>query len=281
MARAFKPKIIVMGASAYPREWDYARMRAIANTANAILMADIAHIAGLVVANEALNPFEYCDIVTTTTHKTLRGPRGALIYFRIGAKTEEIKYDFQEKINFAVFPGLQGGPHNNVIAAIATTLKQASSDEFKEYAKQIKANASALAQAMIDKGYHIVTNGTDNHLFLWDLKPLQLTGSKMEALYEMINISVNKNTVYGDENAIAPRGLRVGTPAVTSRGLGVTDMNSIADFFDRGIKIALDIQANMKGKTLTEFKKVAMEREDINQLREDVKIFSIRFPLPG
>jgi len=281
MARAFKPKMIVVGASAYPREWDYSRMRAIADSVGAILMADIAHIAGLVVANEALSPFEYCDIVTTTTHKTLRGPRGAIVYFRIGAKNEEEQYDFESRINFAIFPGLQGGPHNNVVAAIATTLKQASTDEFKAYAKQIKVNASVLAQAMINKGYHIVTNGTDNHLFLWDLKPLQITGSKMEALYEMVNISVNKNTCYGDENAIAPRGLRVGTPAVTSRGLGVDDMNVIAEFFHRGVVIALDIQSKMKGKTAVEFKKLAEDREDIAQLKEDVKNFSVQFPLPG
>jgi len=280
-ARLFRPKMIVMGGSAYPREWDYARFRAIADSCHALLMADIAHIAGLVVAKEAANPFEYCDIVTTTTHKTLRGPRGAMIFFRKGVKSDGEEYDLENKINFAVFPALQGGPHNNTIAGIATALKQAASDEFKQYARNVKLNARALASKLMEKNYHIVTNGTDNHLMLWDLKPLGLTGSKMEALYELINISVNKNTCYGDENALAPRGVRLGTPAVTTRGLVESDMEVIAEFLDRGIKIALEVQSSMKGKkTLNEFKSRLESREDLAQLKEDVKVFSLRFPLP-
>jgi len=284
LAISFRPKMRIAGASAYPREWDYPRMRKIADSVGALFMADIAHISGLVLTGEAANPFEYCDIVTTTTHKTLRGPRGAMIFFKIGdnVKNGEIvgKYDFEAKINSAVFPGLQGGPHNNVIAGIATCLKEADTPEFKQYSKQVKANAKTLGNALIEKGYLIVTNGTDNHLILWDLKPLKLTGSKMESLYEIAHISVNKNTVFGDVNAISPRGLRIGTPAVTSRGLKENDMQAIADFLDRGIKIALDIQTK-SGTNLNEFKKQLKENEELNKFTEDVINFSKRFTIPG
>jgi len=289
MTRYFRPKLIVMGASAYVREWDYIRMKEIADKAGAILMADIAHIAGLVVAGVAKSPFEYCDIVTTTTHKTLRGPRGALIFYRIGVKEVKIEnekeitimYEYDTKINFTVFPGLQGGPHNNVIAAMAVALKQVCTEEFKQYARDVVDNAKSLAQLLMDKGYHIVTNGTDNHIILWDLKPLGITGSKMEFVYENISISVNKNTCYGDENAIATRGIRIGTPAITTRGIKVQHMPTIADFFDRALKIALDIQKKMKGKTLTEFKAIVLESEELKSLRKEVESFASQFPLPG
>jgi len=249
-------------------------------------MADIAHIAGLIVAGIAKSPFEFCDIVTTTTHKTLRGPRGALVYFRIGVKEVKedgttINYDFESKINFTIFPGLQGGPHNNVIAAMAVALKQAATDEFKQYSRDVVANAKALAEIFIEKGFHIVTSGTDNHLILWDLKPLGITGSKMEFVYENMSISVNKNTCYGDENAIATRGLRIGTPALTTRGFKVEHMSVIADFFERGLKVALEIQKNMVGKTLNEFKSFVLSNDHIKQLKHEVEEFSSQFPLPG
>jgi len=283
-ASIFRPKILIAGASAYPRDWDYVRMRKIADSVGAILMSDIAHISGLVLAGEAMNPFDYCDIVTTTTHKTLRGPRGAIIFFRIGdiVKNGEVvgKYDYEQKINLTVFPGLQGGPHNNVIAGIAVALREASSEEFKQYSRNVKANARALAKGLQDKGYKVVTDGTDNHLMLLNLKPLKLTGSKLEALLETVHISTNKNTIFGDPNAAAPKGLRIGTPAITSRGLKESDMLVIADFIDRGIKISLDIQSKSKGNTLVEFKK-GFSRDDITQLAEDVRNFSKAFPMPG
>lgn len=175
-ARLFHPRLIICGGSAYPREWDYARFRAIADEVGAMLMCDMAHISGLVAAAAVDSPFKYADLVTTTTHKTLRGPRAGLIFFRKA---------LQDRINFAVFPGCQGGPHNNTIAAVAVALKQAASPEFKEYALAVKENASKLAEELAALGYTICTGGTDNHLILWDLRPQGLGGSKMERVCEM------------------------------------------------------------------------------------------------
>ena len=172
-------------------------------------MADIAHISGLVAAQEAANPFEFCDIITTTTHKTLRGPRAGLIFFQRAPKGQK-NSDLEEKVNFAVFPSNQGGPHNNTIAAVAVALKQVASPEFKQYAKQVKANASTLAKALTEKGYKIVTEGTENHLILWDLRPIALTGSKMEKICDFVSITLNKNAVHGDVSALVPGGVRIG-----------------------------------------------------------------------
>nr|CAD1820264.1 unnamed protein product [Ananas comosus var. bracteatus] len=199
----FRPKLIICGGSAYPRDWDYARFRSIADKCGAMLLCDMAHISGLVAAQEAANPFEYCDVVTTTTHKSLRGPRSGMIFYRKGPKPpkkgqpEDAVYDYEDKINFAVFPSLQGGPHNHQIAALAVALKQATAPGFKAYAKQVKANAVALGNYLMNKGYKLVTGGTENHLVLWDLRPLGLTGNKVEKLCDLCNITVNKNAVFG------------------------------------------------------------------------------------
>lgn len=184
-ASLYRPKLVICGASAYPREWDYARLRKIADASGAYLMADIAHISGLVAKQEAENPFEYCDVVTTTTHKTLRGPRAGLIFFKLGEKGTR-EGELEGKVNFAVFPSNQGGPHNNTIAAVAVALKQVASPEFKLYAKQVRANAKALGEALVARGYKLVTDGTDNHLVLWDLRPITLTGSKMEKICDLV-----------------------------------------------------------------------------------------------
>jgi glycine hydroxymethyltransferase len=178
-ANLFRPKLIICGASAYARDWEYAKLRKIADIHGAYLMADIAHISGLVAGQEANNPFELCDVVTTTTHKTLRGPRAGLIFFRK-------KDDLESRVNNAVFPSCQGGPHNNTIAAVAVALKQAASPEFKQYAKQVRANAKALGETLVNYGYKLVTGGTDNHLILWDLRQLKLTGSKVEKICDMV-----------------------------------------------------------------------------------------------
>ncbi|KAJ6302331.1 hypothetical protein OIU77_016423, partial [Salix suchowensis] len=211
---------------AYPRDWDYKRFRSVADKCGALLLCDMAHISGLVAAQEAANPFEYCDIVTTTTHKSLRGPRAGMIFYRKGPKPpkkgqpENTVYDFEDKVNFAVFPSLQGGPHNHQIGALAVALKQVQTPGFKAYAKQVKANAVALGNFLMGKGYKLVTEGTENHLVLWDLRPLGLTGNKVEKLCDLANITVNKNAVFGDSSALAPGGyLSAGTPAMTSRGL--------------------------------------------------------------
>ena len=274
LAGIFKPELIVAGFSAYPRDLDYARFRKVADQNGAILMMDMAHISGLVATGEAANPFEYCDIVTTTTHKSLRGPRAGMIFFR---KDER---DFEKKINDAVFPGLQGGPHDHQVAAIATQLREVATPEFKQYCKQIKANAKALAQALMDKGYTVCTNGTDNHLILWDVRPLGLTGSKVEKVCDLINISLNKNTVHGDRSAQSPGGVRIGTPALTTRGLKEADFVKVAGFLDRAVKIALDVQ-KVSGKKLKDYVVALDSNKDIPVLAHDVAVFATSFPLPG
>merc|ERR1719301_89548 len=220
-------------------------------------MADIAHISGLVATGEAVSPFDFCDIVTTTTHKSLRGPRAGMIFFRKGPKSDQPgaeNYDYEDKINFSVFPSLQGGPHNHQIAGLATQLKEVATPEFKAYAKQVKANAAALAKFLVGKGYKLATEGTDNHLMLWDLRPLGLTGSKMEKVFEMMHITLNKNAVHGDVSAMAPGGVRIGAPAMTSRGLKEADFKQIGDFLHRGLIIAQEVQSK-SGKKLVDFLK--------------------------
>ena len=273
-ANVYKPELIIAGFSAYPRDLDYARFRKIADSCGAILMMDMAHISGLVATGEVANPFEYCDIVTTTTHKSLRGPRAGMIFFR---KDER---DFERKINDAVFPGLQGGPHDHQIAAIATQLKEVASPEFKQYCVQVKKNAKALAQALMDMGYTICTNGTDNHLLLWDVRPLGLTGSKIEKVCDLINISLNKNTVHGDKSAQSPGGVRIGTPALTTRGLKEADFKKVAGFLDRAVKISLDVQKS-SGKKLKDFVAALPNNKDIPVLAHEVAQFATSFPMPG
>lgn len=190
----FKPKVLIIGASAYPRDFDYAAFRAIADKVGAYLMADIAHISGLVATGEQNSPFVHCDVVTSTTHKSLRGPRAGIIFFN-----KKRDSTLEEKINFAVFPMLQGGPHNHQIAAIATQMKEVASPEFKAYSKQVKANAKALAQGLLNRNHKLISGGTDNHLMLWDVRPLALTGSKIEKACDFVHITVNKNTIIGDK----------------------------------------------------------------------------------
>ena len=274
LANIYKPDLIVAGFSAYPRDVDYPRFRKVADSCGALLMMDMAHISGLVATGEAANPFEYCDIVTTTTHKSLRGPRAGMIFFR---KDER---EFEKKINDGVFPGLQGGPHDHQIAAIATQLKEVATPEFKEYCIQIKKNAKALAEAMMAKGYKLCTDGTDNHLILWDVRPLGLTGSKIEKVCDLINISLNKNTVHGDRSAQSPGGVRIGTPALTTRGLKEADFAKIADFLERVVKICLDVQAKA-GKKLVDFVAALPANEDIPVLAKEVATFATSFPMPG
>ena len=211
-ASLFHPQIIIAGGSAYPRDWDYKKMREIADKEGSYLICDMAHISGLVAAQECNNPFEHCDVVTSTTHKTLRGPRGGIIFFRKGLKSEingkKEFYDFENKINFAVFPAHQGGPHENTISALAVALKECMNPEFKLYVKQLKKNCVVLCESLKKFGYSIVTGGSENHLLLWDLRPQKLTGDKLEKLFEKVEISANKNTIYGDTSALYPGGIR-------------------------------------------------------------------------
>ena len=193
-ARLFRPKLIVAGISAYPRHLDYAKFRAICDEVGAYLMADMAHISGLVAGDVVPGPFEYADVVTTTTHKSLRGPRSGVIFYRKGIKGykkngDPIKYDYGSKIDFALFPGLQGGPHNNQIAALSTAFKQAKTPQFKQYAQQILDNCQALAKVLLDRGYTLVSGGSDNHLVLLDLRPLGMGGALAEKVLEEVSIT--------------------------------------------------------------------------------------------
>jgi len=273
-ANLFRPKLIICGASAYARDWEYAKLRKIADAHGAYLMADIAHISGLVAGQEANNPFELCDVVTTTTHKTLRGPRAGLIFFR---KKDEL----ESRVNNAVFPSCQGGPHNNTIAAIAVALKHAASPEFKQYAKQVRANAKALGEALVNHGYKLVTGGTDNHLILWDLKPLKLTGSKVEKICDMVNITVNKNSIPGDVNMLAPGGVRVGTSALTSRSFKEQDFVKVAEYLHRAVQIALVVQEKAGSKMMKDFVMACQDNDDIANLKKEVETFATSFPMPG
>ncbi|XP_042516356.1 serine hydroxymethyltransferase 4-like [Macadamia integrifolia] len=285
-AMDFRPKLIICGGSAYPRDWDYAKFRSIADKCGALLLCDMAHISGLVAAQEAADPFEYCDVVTTTTHKSLRGPRAGMIFYRKGPKPdkkgrpEDAVYDFEDKINFSVFPSLQGGPHNHQIGALAVALKQADSPAFKAYAKQVKANAVAVGNYLMNKGYKLVTDGTVNHLVLWDLRPLGLTGNKVEKLCDLCNITVNKNAVFGDSSALAPGGVRIGTPAMTSRGLVEKDFEQIAEFLHQAVTLCLNIQKT-HGKLLKDFNKGLVNNKGIEDLKAAVEKFSSSFDMPG
>jgi len=280
-AALFRPKLLICGASAYPREWDYARLRKIADKHGAYVLMDMAHIGGLVAAQEAANPFEYCDIVTTTTHKTLRGPRAGLIFFKKNRKDKDgVADDLEAKVNFAVFPSIQGGPHENTIAAIAVALKEVNSPSFKEYAAQVRKNAKKMGEVLQSKGYTLQSGGTDNHLVLWDLRPQGITGSKLEKVCDAVSITVNKNAVAGDVNAVAPGGVRLGAPALTSRGMKEADFEKIAEFLVRALKIALDIQTT-SGKKLQDFLNAIPSHAEIKGLREEVEAFAKEFPMPG
>jgi glycine hydroxymethyltransferase len=286
-ATRIRPKILIAGASAYSRLYDYARMRKIADSCGAYLVSDMAHISGLVAAGVIPSPFEYSDVVTTTTHKSLRGPRGAMIFFRRGQKGTDkegkpIMWDIERKINDAVFPGLQGGPHNHSITALAIALKQAASPEFTTYQSQVLTNAQALAQTLTAKGLDIVSGGTDNHLLLVDLTSKGVNGNKAELVCDAVSLILNKNTVPGDKSAMNPSGLRVGTPAMTSRGLVEEDFKQVGEFIAAAVDIAAEIQSS-SGKKLSEFKKVLNESPpgSLLKLKNEVEDFATRFEMIG
>ena len=235
-----KPKLIIAGASAYAREIDFKRFREIADEVGAVLMVDMAHIAGLVAAGLHESPIPYAHVTTTTTHKTLRGPRGGMI---LSSNEVNEKYNF----NKAVFPGIQGGPLMHVIAGKAVCLKEALTDEYKEYQKQVVKNAACLAQALTERGFKIVSGGTDNHLMLVDLQNLDLTGKEVEKLLDSVHITANKNTVPNDpKSPFVTSGIRLGTPAITTRGAKEDDMIVIAD----AIKAAVIDKDNDKAMAL-------------------------------
>lgn len=239
-AKKEKPALIICGASAYSRDWDYERLRAIADEVNALLLADISHPSGLIARGLLNDPLEYCHIVTTTTHKTLRGPRGGLIMMRddfenpFGIKTPKGELRMMSALlDSGVFPGTQGGPLEHIIAAKAIAFGEALSDNYMSYIIQVKKNATAMAKLLVDKGYHIISDGTDNHLMLIDLRSKNITGKEAEAVLGKADITVNKNMVpFDDKSPFVTSGIRVGTAAITTRGLVESDMERIVSYID-------------------------------------------------
>ena len=267
-AREIKPKLIICGASAYSRDWDYERIRKVADEIGALVMADIAHPAGLIAKNLLNDPFDHCHIVTSTTHKTLRGPRGGIIMMR---KDFENPWGITDNkgnirmmsslLDLAVFPGIQGGPLMHVIAAKAVAFGELLSDDYTAYAQQVQKNAQALAQAFVAKDYHIISGGTDNHLMLIDLRNKNISGKKAEQALVKAEITANKNMVpFDDRSAFVTSGIRFGVPAVTTRGMQEVHMQFIADVVDQ----------------------VLMNPEDENliaKVKKDVNTFMEQFPL--
>eukprot|EP00238_Polyblepharides_amylifera_P002036 CAMPEP_0196585604 /NCGR_PEP_ID=MMETSP1081-20130531/51294_1 /TAXON_ID=36882 /ORGANISM="Pyramimonas amylifera, Strain CCMP720" /LENGTH=496 /DNA_ID=CAMNT_0041907211 /DNA_START=82 /DNA_END=1572 /DNA_ORIENTATION=- len=276
----FRPKIIIAGASAYPRDYDYNRMREICDACGAYLMSDMAHISGLVAAGVVASPFHTSDIVTTTTHKSLRGPRGGMIFFRKG---EKYGTSLQQAINQAVFPGLQGGPHNNAIGALAVCLKQAATPEFKDYQEQVKKNCASMAGRLSELGYNLVSGGTDNHLILVDLKKDGVDGARVEWVLDLAHITLNKNSVAGDTSALNPGGIRIGTPALTTRGFKEEDFVKVADLIHDGITIAKEVKAATSEGKLKDFKAYIAENDlpALETLKSEVNRFSSLFHMPG
>lgn len=231
----------------------------------------MAHVSGLVAAGEANSPFEYADVVTSTTHKSLRGPRSGMIFCR---------KELAEIIDTAVFPMLQGGPHNTAIGALAAQFKQAQTPEFKNYIKQVKSNASAMADELMKRGYKLITNGTDNHLMVMSCIDKGLTGSKLETALDACHITLNKNTIVGDKSAVTPGGVRIGTPAITTRGYLEEDAREVARFIDEILQASLKIQAE-HGKKLTAFRAGLKESAEIKALSDEVLAWASQFDIPG
>lgn len=252
LARKEKPKLIVSGYTAYPRSIDFKRFAEIAESVGAYSMADIAHIAGLIAGGAHSSPFPFTDVVTTTTHKTLRGPRGAMIM---------CKEELAQRIDKAVFPGMQGGPHEHSIAAKAVCFHEAMQPSFKEYAKQIVSNAKALADALKARGYRLVTGGTDNHLILIDLTSKEVTGKEAERALDKAGVTVNANTIPFDKRKPwDPSGIRIGTPVITTRGMREGDMARVAEFLDSAVECRAD-------------------EAKLSELKAGVRDFTARYPI--
>ncbi|UVC49414.1 serine hydroxymethyltransferase [Theileria orientalis] len=272
LAKLYCPRLIIAGASTYTRYIDYKRFREIADSVDAYLMADIAHISGLVAAGVHPSPFEYCHVVTSTTHKSLKGPRSGLIFFN-----KKLLPEFGECINNSVFPVLQGGPHNNKIAALAVQLKQMLKPEWKEYAQNVVNTARALASELEKRSFKILTGGTDNHTVIVDLRPFDVTGSKAQIVCELVNVTISKSTLPGDKSALNPSGIRLGTPSLVSRGANKEDMEFVAEVLKKVVDICVKVQAQ-KGKKLVDFKVGLEENEEVLKLKSEVVEWVSKFP---
>eukprot|EP01084_Bolivina_argentea_P157396 274297_1 len=290
LATIYRPKMIVSGASAYSRHFDFKRIKQICDKVNAIMLFDMAHISGLIAGGAHPSPFPYSDIVTTTTHKSLRGPRAAMVFYRKGLKTTDKKgnkiyYDYENKINESVCISHQRSPCYHTITALSVALKQAQTKQFAEYQERVVENSKYFVNELQDLGYDIVSGGTDNHLALINLHNKHIGGAQVEKICEICNIALNKNTVPGDKSAMNPGGIRVGTPAMTSRGCLNHDFKQIAMFINDAINIALDIQKNIESNKLKDFKDSVenknMGKEQMENLKKNVVEFAKQFPLIG
>ena len=269
VARTQRPKLIICGASAYSRDWDYARIRKVADETGAFVLCDMAHPAGLIAKNLLNSPFEHCHFVTSTTHKTLRGPRGGIILMKKDTENpfglKDVKGNLRlmsNLIDMAVFPGTQGGPLEHVIAAKAIAFGEILTDEFSVYAGQIIRNAQAMAAAFVERGYQLISNGTDNHLMLIDLRNKNISGKKAEQALVQADITLNKNMVpFDDKSAFVTSGIRIGTPAVTTRGMKEAHMSFIVEAVDRVLMQADDAQA------------IAAVRKQVNEFMEQFKLY--------
>ncbi len=277
-----KPKIIVCGFTAFPRTVDFAKFAKIAKKVDAYLLADISHIAGLVAGGVHLSPVPYADVIMTTTHKTLRGPRGAMIMVtENGLKKDS---EIADKIDKAVFPGLQGGPHDNQTAAIAVALKEASTVAFKKYATRVVENSIELALQLKNRGFEMISGGSDNHLILIDLTNKGVNGALAAYALEQANIIVNKNAVPNDPNPpFYPSGIRIGTPAITTRGMKVGDMEKVADWYDRVITAIKDHQLPTdkaeRAAFFRQFRADVKKNKEIKKVASEVKAFVSKFPI--
>ena len=284
LAQEHKPKLIWVGASAYPREFPFKEMGEIADSVGAFLAADIAHISGLVLGGAHASPVPFVHIITTTTHKTLRGPRGALIM--VTEKGLQKDPELGAKIDKAVFPGLQGGPHNHQTAAIAVAVAEAMKPEFKEYAHQIVKNAKVLAQTLMDSGLKLVSNGTDSHLMLVDLTPFGTgMGVFAEKALDLAGITLNKNTIPADPSSpFYPSGIRLGTPAITSRGMKEGEMEAIGKWIAVIVGEVKDVklpeQKEERSAFVKEFVKTITENQKVKEVKGKVKELCSNFPLP-
>jgi len=278
-AALYRPKMIIAGASAYPRSIDWKSFRGICDEVGALLLVDMAHISGLVATGVHESPFLYADIVTTTTHKSLQGPRAGMIFARKEAAGGKVS-NIEQRIDEAVFPALQGGPHNHQIGALAVQLKAVCGPDFKAYSQQVVANSRAMAEELTRLGHKLAGGGTDNHLVLMDVRPLALTGGKVEKVAEAVSISVNRNSVAGDKSALSPGGVRIGTPAMTTRGMKEADFVKVAQFLDRCCKLAVAIQEK-HGKKLVDFEKGIADFPGVAELRSEVEAVGRSLPYPG
>lgn len=285
LAVKHKPQIIVASTTAYPRKLDFRKFAAIADKVGAYLLADISHISGLIVGGVHMSPVPYADIIMTTTHKTLRGPRGAMIM--VTEKGLKKDPDLGKKIDRWIIPGMQGGPHDNTTAAIAVALKEASTPSFKKYAEQIVKNAAALAEGLIAEGFNLVTGGTDNHLILINLQSKKVAGNIAALAFEKAGIVGNKNSVPNDPlPPIYTSGFRLGTPAITTRGMKEKDMAKIAKWMSRAIKevAGMTLPADDKEERkalLKKYKAAIAKNKELVKIAKEIKQFTAKFPVPG